>query len=172
MKEFNMKHFDNYTLDECGFKILEEAAEVYAEWQDMYKDDCKCGSCDLANDTSLGCPDFISLGDELYDVLQVCVNISALISDTHSYDGRIRWSEIDKAFMLRFLSHVAHVHVLIQQYDGSTFDKDNINGSVKLVVNDLMDIAHVYGVDMSKASERGTKRNIERGRISADEEGE
>lgn len=172
MKEFNMKQFDNYTLDECGFKILEEAAEVYAEWQDIYKDGCECGSCDLANTTSLGCPDYIKLGDELYDVLQVCVNISALIGDTHSYDGRIRDYVINKDCMQRFLGYVAYVHVLIQQYDGSTFDKNNINGIVNIVVGYLMEMAHAYGIDMAKAVERGTKRNIERGRISAEKDGE
>jgi NTP pyrophosphatase (non-canonical NTP hydrolase) len=163
-----MKYFDNYTLDDCSYKILEEAAEVYAAWQELYKDGCECGLCDLANSVDNDCPDNLNLGDELYDVLQVCVNISALIGDTNSFDGRIRGYAINKDFMQRFMSYVAYVHVLTQQYDGSTLDQNNINSLVNIVAGYLMEIANAYGIDMSKAAERGTQRNIERGRISED----
>lgn len=68
MNEVRMTLFDNYTLDECGYKILEEAAEVYAAWQAIYKDGCECGSCNV----NIICQDHQILADELYDVLQVC----------------------------------------------------------------------------------------------------
>lgn len=97
------------------------------------------------------------------------MNISALFDDTHGYDGRVRTGEIDKGFMQRFLSHVACVHAIIMKYDGTVEDQTMVGCFVRIVASDLMDIAHAYGVDMSKAAERGTKRNIERGRISEEE---
>jgi NTP pyrophosphatase (non-canonical NTP hydrolase) len=165
MKQFEMKHFDNCTLEECGFKILEEAAEVYAVWQELYKDDCRCDSCDLAND----CPDYIALGDELYDVLQVCTNISALISSQGSFDGHFTPEEVDKDFMQVFLSQVALVHVYIEWGKHTTKELMVLNDTVGGVVDCVMQIAKAYGIYMPAAVKRGTQRNIERGRISADE---
>lgn len=168
MKQFKMQHFDNYTLEECGFKILEEAAEVYAVWQNMYKDGCNCSLCDASN----VCDANRDLSDELYDVLQVCVNITAMLGGMDGFDGCVIHAAIDKEFMQMFLSYVAYVHVLIKMYDGSTLDRNNINGTVKYVVDRIMEIAYAYGIDMAKTTERGTQRNIVRGRISADKEDE
>lgn len=169
MKQFKMQHFDNYTLEGCGFKILEEAAEVYAVWQEMYKNDCFCESCKLAMDIAgVGCQMFIDLGDELYDVLQVCTNISALISSQGSFDVNFTPEEVDKDFMQVFLAQVALVHVYIECGDHTTKQLMVLNNTVSGVVDCVMQIAKAYGIDMAKAVERGTKRNIERGRISED----
>ena len=62
------------TDKEAALKPLEEAAEVFAAWQDV---DC-CGSPSQCRDCEVkdGCSALFDLADELADCVQACVNLA------------------------------------------------------------------------------------------------
>lgn len=68
------KPFTMGTEKEAAVKILEEASEVFAAWQNVDV----CGSPEQCNNCSERdeCEDPINLADELADCVQACVNLA------------------------------------------------------------------------------------------------
>jgi NTP pyrophosphatase (non-canonical NTP hydrolase) len=63
---------------EAALKPLEEAAEVFAAWQDV---DCcgspsQCRDCEIRAPDGCGCIDLFDLADEIADCIQACVNLA------------------------------------------------------------------------------------------------
>lgn len=67
------------TNKEAALKPLEEAAEVYAEWQDL--EFClahmpHCNGCEVDGGTG-GCAVKTAIADEIADCIQACCNLAA-----------------------------------------------------------------------------------------------
>lgn len=160
--ESDMMVFGSYTTIECAYKLLEESAELYGAWETVDKDECDsnrkapCGECGF----QVLCAEYLHLAEELYDVLQVCVNIAAKIGNRASFEGKPRRRNIDKVFMHGMLGSCAEVFHRINH----GYEQDMVEVLLEYIVSDVFTIAYAYGVDMAWAISVGTDKNIRRGR--------
>lgn len=154
--------FDMYTTVECAYKLLEEMAELYGTWDTLQKNvrnyGCSpnCVQCEF-DDVCLG---YKNLGEDLYDVLQVCANLAYKVGYKTAFEGRPSRRSVDKEYMHGMLGSCAEVfHYVLH---GS--EQEMVEVVLDCLVRDVFTIANAYGIDMEKAIERGTEKNLRRGR--------